>query len=94
MQRMKDIMIDCFLAAHNKLDPRKRPGNKFEIIGYDFLIDEDLRVWLIEVNTGPYMGPVLASHYTNFMVDMLDDTFKLTVDRYFLDDNSVSEVVK
>jgi hypothetical protein len=94
MQRMKDIMIDSVLAAHSKLDPRKRPGNKFEIIGFDFLIDEDLRVWLIEVNTGPYMGPVLASHYSNFMVDMLDDTFKLTVDRYFLEDKPILETVK
>lgn len=84
MIRMEDMMIDCHLAAYNKLDHHKRPGNKFEVIGFDFLIDEDLRVWLIEVNTCPYMGPVLTEHYDNFMVDMLDDTFKLTIDHYFL----------
>lgn len=28
------------------------------------------------------------------MVDMLDDTFKLTVDRYFLQNKPVTEVVK
>lgn len=28
----------------------------FELFGYDFLIDEDLRVWLIEVNVNPYLG--------------------------------------
>jgi len=28
----------------------------FELFGYDFLIDEDFRVWLIEVNTNPYLG--------------------------------------
>ena len=91
---MKDIMLDCFLASHHKLDPRKRPGNKFELIGYDFIIDEDLRVWLIEVNTGPFMGAVLADHFQNFMVDMLDDTFKLTVDRYFLHDKSIKEAIE
>ena len=53
-------MIDCHLAAVNNLDPRKRAGYKFEIIGFDFLLDEDLRVWLLEVNTCPYMGPVLT----------------------------------
>ena len=60
MQRMKDIMIDCHLAAAGNLDPRKRPGYKLEIVGFDFLLDEDLRVWLLEVNTCPYMGPVLT----------------------------------
>ena len=25
----------------------------FEIFGYDFIIDQDLNVWLIEVNTNP-----------------------------------------
>jgi hypothetical protein len=28
----------------------------FEFLGYDFLIDEDFRLWLIEVNTNPYLG--------------------------------------
>ena len=34
-------------------------GNRkldFELFGFDFLIDEDFRVWLIEVNTNPYLG--------------------------------------
>jgi len=57
---MKDIMIDCHLAAAGNLDLRKRPGYKLEIVGFDFLLDEDLRVWLLEVNTCPYMGPVLT----------------------------------
>jgi len=25
-------------------------------MGYDFMIDEDFRVWLIEVNENPYLG--------------------------------------
>lgn len=84
MQRMKDLMIDCHLSAIHVLDPRRRPGFKFELVGFDFLLDEDLRVWLIEVNTCPFMGPVLTQNHPNFMLDMLDDTFKLTIDKYFL----------
>lgn len=38
--------------------PSKRK-NAFELFGYDFLIDEDLRTWLIEVNTNPYLGNLL-----------------------------------
>jgi len=29
--------------------------NSFEILGYDFMIDEELKVWLIEVNSSPTM---------------------------------------
>ena len=59
MQRMKDLMIDSHLSGAAALDPKRRPGFKFEIVGFDFILDEDLRVWLIEVNTCPFMGPVL-----------------------------------
>jgi len=52
---MKDIIIDCFLAAKSNLNPSKREVC-FELMGFDFLIDEDFRVWLIEVNTNPYFG--------------------------------------
>lgn len=31
-------------------------SNAFELFGFDFLIDEDFRTWLIEVNTNPYLG--------------------------------------
>lgn len=50
-------MIDCFVAAIGGLNPNKRE-NCFELMGYDFMIDEDFRVWLIEVNTNPYFGVV------------------------------------
>ena len=34
------------------VDNRK---NSFEFFGYDFMVDEDFRVWLIEVNSSPSM---------------------------------------
>jgi hypothetical protein len=51
----------------------------FELFGYDFLIDEDFRLWLIEVNTNPYFG--IANEYiAELLPKMVDDMFKLTVD--------------
>ena len=50
--RMKDIIIDTILSVKKSLNPNKRK-NCFELFGYDFLIDEDFRTWLIEVQTSP-----------------------------------------
>lgn len=82
-KRIKDIMIDCFLASIKQLNPNKRQWNMFEILGFDFIIDEDFRTWLLEVNVNPYMGPILPRTHPNFMLEMLDDTFKLTVDKVY-----------
>ena len=48
VQRMKDIIIDTFLAWKRCLNINNRK-HCFELFGYDFLIDEDLRTWLLEV---------------------------------------------
>jgi hypothetical protein len=52
---MKDLIIDSILSAKNTLNPNNRP-NCFELVGYDFMIDEDFRTWLIEINTNPSLG--------------------------------------
>jgi len=52
---MKDLVVDSYLSVKNQLNPNRKK-NVFELLGYDFLIDEDFRIWLIEVNTNPYLG--------------------------------------
>jgi hypothetical protein len=55
----------------------------FEFLGYDFLIDEDFRLWLIEVNTNPYLGipnTFIGNLRTlhpigNLLPKMMDDMF-------------------
>ena len=52
---MKDLMIDCYLSGKKQMNSGRRK-NDFELFGFDFLIDEDFRIWLIEVNDNPYLG--------------------------------------
>lgn len=67
---MKDIVIDTYCAVKNHLNPNHR-RNHFELFGYDFLIDEDFRVWLIEVNSNPYIGT--PNEYTEKLVPSMID---------------------
>ena len=51
----------------------------FEIYGYDFMIDKDLKPWLIEINTNPCLEES-NSLLKQLVPRMVDDGFKLTVD--------------
>ena len=79
--RIKDIIIDTFMSVKQQLNPNKRK-NCFELFGYDFLIDEDLRIWLIEVNTNPYFG-IPNDYISNLLPKMQDDMFKIVLDPVF-----------
>ena len=45
--------------------------NSFELFGFDFVVDKDLKLWLIEVN----MSPACAERQP-WLVAMLDDMAK------------------
>lgn len=54
----------------------------FELFGYDFIIDEDLNTWLIEINTNPCLeeSNKLLKH---LIPRMIDDLFNVTMDPLF-----------
>ena len=79
--RMKDLVIDTFLSVRKLMNPNKR-GNSFELLGYDFMIDEDFRVWLIEVNSNPYIG-IPNDYIAKLLPTMIDDMMKLVIDPVF-----------
>lgn len=76
--RMKDLMIDSYLSA-KKIMHKGKNRFVFELLGFDFLIDEDFRVWLLEVNTNPYLG-VPNEYIEGLLPEMLDDMLEITVD--------------
>ena len=79
--RMKDLIIDSYLSAKKVLHGTKR-RNAFELLGYDFLIDEDFRVWLLEVNTNPYLG-IPNEYIQELLPVMIDDMLNIAVDPYY-----------
>jgi hypothetical protein len=78
---MKDIALDCYLSAKNSMNSLKRK-NSFEFFGFDFMIDEDFRVWLIEVNTNPYIG-IHNDSMKDLLPTMLYGLLKIVLDPVF-----------
>jgi hypothetical protein len=51
------------------------------------MIDEDFRVWLIEVNTNPYLGK--PCKWTEpFVTNMVDEMFQIVLDPIYPPDPS------
>jgi len=81
LPRMKELVRHSMLSVGKLLNPHDRK-HCFEVFGYDFMIDAEFNVWLIEVNTNPCIeesSPLLAM----IIPRMIDDAFKLTVDKIF-----------
>jgi hypothetical protein len=61
-------------------------NNFFELFGFDFLVDEDWRTWLIECNTNPYLG-IPNDFIRNLMPIMVDDMLNIILKDKFPPDN-------
>ena len=46
--RFQDLIIDSYLSVKHLINRRNRKRD-FEIFGYDFLIDEDFKIYILEV---------------------------------------------
>jgi hypothetical protein len=79
--KMKKIVKDTVLAVYKKIDVRKR-AYSFEIFGYDFLLDEHLKPWLIEVNTNPCLE-LSSGLLATIIPAMLENAFRIALDPLF-----------
>ena len=59
------------------LDNRK---NSFEFFGYDFMVDENLKVWLLEVNSSPSMETKNQPVLSRLVKSVLTDLAKVVID--------------
>ena len=79
--QIERLVADTYRAVSSKIDPN-RVHHSFELFGYDFMIDENFRVYLIEVNTNPCLEiscPLLA----RIIPEVVDNTFQLALDPLF-----------
>ena len=62
----------------------------FELFGYDFILDQDLSLWLLEVNSNPCLE-VFNQAVGESLDWMVEDLFQLMVDPAFKPPNTRSK---
>ena len=81
LPKAKEIIIHSMKSVAGKINKAERKIC-FEIFGYDFMFDENYIPYLLEVNTNP--GLEISSPLIEMLIPrMLDDAFKLTIDKIF-----------
>ena len=75
-EKIKNAIICSFYAIHQEI---KNRINSHELYGYDFMIDEDYNVYLIEVNASPALD--YSTKITEMLVkDMIKDLLEIVID--------------
>ena len=81
MNKIKKIVEISMKSVKKSININNRKGC-FEIFGYDFMFDEELTPFLIEINTNP--GLEISSPLISKLIPrMIDDAFRLTIDLCF-----------
>jgi hypothetical protein len=84
LPKIELLVKDSVQATFDKLDPKRRLFS-FEILGYDFMIDEFFQPWLIEVNTNPCLA-LSGVYLAELIPRMLSDAFNIVLDQLFQSD--------
>lgn len=80
-EKIKYIIKLVGFASKERINMNDRK-HCFEIFGFDFLIDKNFEVFLLEVNTNP--GLEESSELIKMLVPrMIDDAFRLTIDQVY-----------
>ena len=79
LPQIKQLIIETMEAVQDKI--AGKTSSCFELYGYDFMVDTDLKVWLIEVNSNPCLEdwscPLLGKMISNMLACMM----KIAVDK-------------
>ena len=76
------VLVEISMKSVGKKLLKTEPVLSFEIFGYDFIIDNEFKPWILEINNNP--GLAISSPVIEKIIPrMLDDAFRLTIDKIF-----------
>jgi len=81
-QQMKRIAVHLVKAACWKADPKRRKAT-FELVGLDFMLDQDFSVKLIEANNSPSLSHSENPEMNRLLEKVMESVFELAVDPLF-----------
>ena len=95
MTRGKDLVEKCFEGIRNIIYISLKSVQTvlindkhcFEVYGYDVLLDDALKPWLIEVNASPSLSTTTEMD-RNLKMSVINDTFNVVVPNDWMDENS------
>lgn len=76
--RIRQLVLYTIDASREKLNPHRR-RNCFELLGYDFMIDDNFNVWLIEINSNPCLE-LCCPHLERELPHLIADTMQIALD--------------
>eukprot|EP00668_Euglena_longa_P006136 GGOE01007266.1.p1 GENE.GGOE01007266.1~~GGOE01007266.1.p1 ORF type:complete len:464 (-),score=122.67 GGOE01007266.1:374-1765(-) len=73
--RMKDVVFTCFQSVKTYLI-RSCCNSRhallcYQVFGFDFLIDENLQAWLLEINGQPWVAEELRPKFTEDLIELV-----------------------
>ncbi|XP_072040892.1 LOW QUALITY PROTEIN: uncharacterized protein [Amphiura filiformis] len=75
-KQMNKIMVHCFNAVKSKLDAKL---GFFDLLGFDFLIDTDFKIWLIEINVNPALH-TNCKELKSLLPGMIEETLDIVLE--------------
>ena len=81
IEEMKFLIKISFKAVSKKIYKTK-DVLCFELFGYDFIIDNEFKPWILEINNNPGLG-ISSPVIQKIIPRMIDDAFRLTIDKVF-----------
>jgi len=76
--RIKEIMLICFRSVEYKLE---RKSGYFDLFGFDFMIDDNMKIWLIEINVNPALF-TNCEPLRQVLPGIVEETVKISVEAF------------